>query len=259
MRSNFLRVLTEYARKASPVDAEDEFERQAFVSRIFAELTSQVIPKVLRGHAPDLQAVGALVQEEPRCAHALRTMHKQRSLTARALRLSEEAELANNTKLCATFHQQLLTLAETKENPKHWLAYAKFLCRVRGRNMVAENAVKQGINLMSDDESVRGAKHMLAALLLSRGRYQDVEDIVGPLHLARRSDPVINCIMGLNYFLAFDDAERGARYLHLCSKPKEFFRGVTTDEKMFEKLSLFISAGDAMSSVGGGEPGTGTT
>ncbi len=92
---------------------------------------------------------------------------------------------------------------------------------------------------------------MLASLLIDRRRHQEADQILQPLHTSRRHDPMPNFLLGINYYLAFDDIERGTNYLFLASKPKEWFRGITTEEKMMEKLTIFLTAGDAMSNVTG--------
>ncbi len=126
-----------YARKNISVDASDDFERDSFLSRVFAELSAQVIPRVLRGQTgltPSLNSganaataagggaaiqvpntnINKLVYEEEVSENALKEIHNQRSLVTRAIRLAQEAELCGNWQACANYHRQLLTLAETR-------------------------------------------------------------------------------------------------------------------------------------------------
>ena len=66
-----------------------------------------------------------------------------------------------------------------------------------------------------------------------------------------RSDQMLNFLRGLCVYLRYNDVEQAQNWLVLGTKPKEWFRGVNSEEAMMEKLALFLSAGDAMSTVTG--------
>eukprot|EP00392_Amoebophrya_sp_AT5.2_P011547 g11626.t1 len=296
IKEALMKQVTEYARKSLKVDPT---ESDAFVSQVFAELASQVVPDTLR-------SLGVCAEEAPGVRHALAEVHNQRQVVTRSRRLLNEAELCGNLKTAANFWQQLLAIEETKSDPLSWLEYGKFLQRVGGKAEAAEFAVRQAVKLCTGsgggittssssstrDVSAGGggagsssagvvlvgtsaassstggimmtsgananiereAKVMLAALLIDRRRFAEAERLLKQLSEINRADQMVNFLRGLCVYLHKNDVEGGQNWLVLANKPKEWFRGLNSEAKMMEKLQLFLSAGDAMSTV----TGTGT-
>ncbi|CAD7969753.1 unnamed protein product [Amoebophrya sp. A25] len=263
IRDALLMQITEHVRKGLTVDAGDQ---EAFISKVFAELASQVVPESLR----DAGLACESVKE-----NAFTEVTGQRSVLTRSRRLLKEAELCGNVKTAANFWQQILAIDETKNDPVCWLEYAQFLQRVGGKSEAAEFAVRRAIDLCeasggasSSSSSVTSgsapssptaivlqqSRTMLAALLLDRRRFADAEGMLRSLCEENRADSMANFLRGLCVYLRGNDVEGGQNWFILATKPKDWFRGLNSEEKVMEKLALFLSAGDAMSTV----TGTGT-
>ncbi|CAD7972610.1 unnamed protein product [Amoebophrya sp. A120] len=260
IREALMKQVTEYARKSLKVDPDGT---DAFVSQVFAELASQVVPDTLRG-------LNLTAPEPPEKAHALKEVRTQREVLVRSRRLLQEAELCGNWKTAANFWHQILAIEKTEA--AGWLDYGKFLQRVGGKSEAAEFAVRKAVSLTSSASSssssstgpnneqqvtVREGKLMLVALLLDRRRFQDAEKMLVEMSegtLFGRHHQMVNFLRGICAYLSKNDVEAGQNWFVLATKPKEWFRGLHSEEKMMEKLQLFLSAGDAMSTV----TGTGT-
>ncbi|KAF4675081.1 hypothetical protein FOL47_008256 [Perkinsus chesapeaki] len=119
-----------------------------------------------------------------------------------------------------------------------WMRYSAFLRRLGGQNRMAEHALKEATMLGYNRE----AMCYLACSLVSRDRYNEAGGALEKLTEAEgMTDSLVNLIKGINLHKQ-GDLEGCARYIGLSTREKSFFRGMKTEQQIFDKLRLFDGA-----------------
>lgn len=229
-----------------------------FIAGVYAEMSSRVLPAAVRSLATKYNLV-----ETDLSVRSSAEIKAQASVVTRAKRLLIESEMCGNTKRAAGFHQTLCAANETREDAKTWAEYAKFLIRCGGRATAAEQAVVEGLAVQHKLKGAANYEEYLAAgdwagdymellllqvgLLIERSEYRQAERMLRTMLDARRSEPMLNVLLGITLFLQYNNVALGAAYLSLATKQKEWFRGLKNEGEVLQKMELFLSAGDAMS------------
>lgn len=194
----------------------------------------------LQSEMPSGRIAGALA-EGTTATRARQVLQTARDEGEKYSRLAFEAEMVGRWDRASQMIQNRLLLEEFRNEPKEWIAYAKFCARSRGRQAASEEALRQAVQLMAEgsaphsEETAMEVDLMLACLLLDRGRHDEAIKALRVWHEKDLADACRSFLLGLALFLAGED-DAARPLLESVAKPREWFVGLRDDAAVAAKL-----------------------
>ncbi|KAF4663310.1 hypothetical protein FOZ61_001735 [Perkinsus olseni] len=169
----------------------------------------------------------------------------------KSMRLAWEAEFVyrNYTSAAWEYKRQIVIkprqLAADEETFREhrrtaWMRYSAFLRRCpQQMEAAAEHALREAVMLGYSREALC----YLGCTLICRGRYEEASGILDRvfMRLSTVAYPLVNLVKAVNLH-GQGDVDGCCRYLGLATRDKTFFRGLKTEQQIFDKLrsGLFI-------------------
>jgi tetratricopeptide (TPR) repeat protein len=248
LRSSVIRVFREKLKKNPSIIPGQKLEgehRDQFFSDVYVFLKDEMCNALNEALKKTAQGTAKVqVVERTESQQAKVTLKNISDMSKRCASLAYEAEMVGNWDRAAKFFQSYMVIDENAKDPKAWLDYAQFLMRAGSRQGAAEEALQQGIMVLTTASAHREVdteiRFMLAALLLDRERHEDAINKLTEWHTKDLTDPKVNFFLALSHFLN-GETELASNLMQLVSKPGEWFRGLPDDACAFEKLKLFTA------------------
>jgi len=207
----------------------------------------------LTGGAEFMEAGTAeALAESARVRRAREALDAVTQIGERCQRLAYEAEMVGHWDRAAELIQSRLLLDAYKNEPKEWIAYAKFCARSRGRQAAAEEALMQAVRLLAENAVPQSNEiHvevdlMLACLLLDRGRHDTAIRVFRNWHDKDIAEPMFNFLLGLALYLSGEEAPVWKPLLEAVSKPRDWFQGMPDDKSVAAKLGALRKTSGAL-------------